>query len=496
MKVNFVHDLPNKIDILCVTAFEGQESASCDRLDAATKSHVMAALKTSGFTGKKGEIVSLLAPPSLNVEQLLIVGLGEKDKLKPYDPLYIGAGICAYLNKTNSQTLSIALKGLEVDSADRFAAQVVAGFLGRSYHFLKYHTYEKNKHTLKVQELHIATDYPQMAEELYHKEKAVIEGTFYTRDLLCEPPNILYPDSMAKRLKDLEALGVKVETLDEKEMATLGMGALLGVGQGSSHPPRLVVLRWEGADKSTKPMAFVGKGITFDTGGISIKPSSKMDEMKYDMGGAAVICGLIKSLALQKAAVNVVGVLALAENMPDGGAQRPGDIVKTMSGQTIEVLDTDAEGRLILADALFYAQDRFKPQFMIDLATLTGAMVVALGEEYAGIFANDDKLADQLSKCGYETNEKVWRLPLDEAYDRLMDSEIADIKNISARGGAGSIKAAQFLQRFVNKTSWVHIDIAGVAWGSSGSHPLSGKYPSGYGVRLLNTFLMQNYKSK
>jgi len=493
MKSNFSHNLPEFSDILCGMAFEGKDPMILESVDKDAATRLMAALKAMGFKGKKGEIAAIPAPQGFSVSHLLIVGLGEKGNLKPYDALYIGAGICAHLQKYQGTTLSITLKGVEVDQPEAFAAQVASGFWERSYHFLKYHTYEKNKQTLRIQDLHLVTDYPQMAEELYYRERAVIEGTFYSRDLLCEPPNVLYPNAMAERIKDLESLGVHVQILDEKEMQALGMNALLGVGQGSIYPPRLAIMKWNGLGNSEAPLAFVGKGITFDTGGISIKPSAKMDEMKYDMGGAAIVAGLMKSLALRKAKVNAVGVVALAENMPDGGAQRPGDIVKSMSGQTIEILDTDAEGRLVLADALWYTQQTFKPRFIIDLATLTGAIIVCLGDEYAGMFTPDDQLAHQLTRVGDKTNEKVWRMPLSEAYDKMIDSDIADMKNISPRRMAGSSIAAQFLGRFIKDTPWAHLDVAGVVWGST--HPLSGKYPTGYGIRLLNALIAEHYES-
>lgn len=494
MKITFSHDTSASSDILCIFSYENQEFENCP-LNPDIKARLMAALETIGFKGKKGEVSSILSPQGLSVSQLLVIGLGEQGKLKPYDALYIGAGICARLKNTNATKLSFDLRGLKVEQLEHFSAQLIAGFVSRTYHFLKYHTYEKNNRTLKVNDIHVATDHPQVAEELYHKEKAILDGTFFTRDLLCEPPNVLYPNTMADRLKELEPLGVEVQVLDEQEMENLGMGALLGVGQGSIFPPRLVTLKWNGLGNKEAPLAFVGKGITFDTGGISIKPSNRMDEMKFDMGGAAVVSGLIKSLALRKAKVNVVGVVALAENMPDGAAQRPGDIVKSMSGQTIEILDTDAEGRLVLADALWYAQEKFQPKAVIDLATLTGAIVICLGEEQAGIFSNDDLLADQLTKAGLKTNERVWRLPLDEVYDKMIDSDIADMKNVSRGRGAGSITAAQFLGRFVKKgLPWTHIDVAGVVSKSIASHPLSGHYPSGYGVRLLNTFISDHYE--
>jgi len=314
-----------------------------------------------------------------------------------------------------------------------------------------------------------------------------------------EPPNVIYPDSLAKRCKELTKLGVKVEVLGEPQMRRLGMWALLGVGQGSIRESRLVVMRWNGKRgakaKKDKPVCFVGKGITFDTGGISLKPAGGMEEMKYDMGGSGVVIGLMKALAGRKAKVNAVGVIALAENMPGSNAQRPSDVVTSMSGQTIEVLNTDAEGRLVLADALHYANTRFKPQFIVDLATLTGAIIVALGSEYAGLFSNNDKLSERLSDAGEEVGELVWRLPQGEVFDKMLKSDIADMKNISGGRGAGSITAAQFLGRFVGKTPWAHLDIAGVTWTKS-DKPLSPKGATAFGVRLLNRLVADYYEAK
>ncbi len=316
---------------------------------------------------------------------------------------------------------------------------------------------------------------------------------FFTRNLVSEPANVIYPESLAAQARQLAELGVAVEILDEKEMGKLGMNALLGVAQGSARPPRLVVMEWRGAPPGTgpdSPLAFVGKGVTFDTGGISIKPAAGMGDMKWDMAGSAVVIGLLRLLAARRAKVNAVGVVGLVENMPSGTAQRPGDIVTSMSGQTIEVLNTDAEGRLVLADAMWYCQERFKPRLMVDLATLTGAVVVALGHQRAGLFANDDELARQLTEAGRAVREEIWRLPLDDSYDRELDSDAADVKNIGGGRAAGSIVAAQFLQRFVEKTPWAHLDIAGMAW-SSKDAPTVPKGATAFGLRLLDHFVAQ-----
>jgi leucyl aminopeptidase len=316
---------------------------------------------------------------------------------------------------------------------------------------------------------------------------------FFTRDLVSEPPNILHPEEFAKRARKLEELGVDVEILGEKEMTKLGMHTLLGVGQGSVRESQLVVMQWKGAkDKGAAPVAFVGKGVTFDTGGISIKPAAGMDAMKYDMGGAGTVTGLMHALAGRKAKVNAIGVIGLVENMPDGNAQRPGDIVKSMSGQTVEILNTDAEGRLVLADALWYTQGRFKPKFMVDLATLTGAIRVSLGLEIAGLFSNNDELAERLIAAGKAEGEELWRMPLNDRFDKMIDSPVADMKNIGGQFG-GSITAAAFLQRFVNKVPWAHLDIAGTAWAEE-ARGVTPKGASGYGVRLLNRLVADHYE--
>ena len=313
------------------------------------------------------------------------------------------------------------------------------------------------------------------------------------RNLVNEPPNVLFPVEFADRVRSLEKLGVEVETLDEKAMGKLGMNALLAVGRGSARESRLVTMRWNGArSKRTKPIAVVGKGVCFNSGGISIKPSAGMEDMKGDMGGAACVVGLLHALAARKAKVNVVGVVGLVENMPDGDAIRPGDIITSMSGQTIEIVNTDAEGRLVLADALWYVQETYSPRAIIDLATLTGAIMVALGHEMAGLFANNDELAQQLAAAGEASGEKVWRMPLGAAYDKLIDSKFADVKNTGGRSG-GSITAAQFLQRFVKETPWAHLDVAGTAMGSPPSD-INQSWGSGWGVRLLNRLMADSYE--
>ena len=371
------------------------------------------------------------------------------------------------------------------------------GFLGHFLHGLrlKSYSFEKYKTKKNIKKFSIIVtgkNAPSVKNQL--KFKAIEEGAFYTRDLVSEPGNILHPDEYAKRLSALKKYGLKVNVYDEKKLKKLGMNTLLGVGQGSIRGSYLVTLQWNGLNNKSKPLAFVGKGVCFDTGGISLKPAKFMEDMTYDMAGSAVVVGLMKSLALRNAKINAVGVVGLVENMPGGNAQRPGDIVKSYSGKTVEILNTDAEGRLVLADALTYTEEKFKPKFIVDLATLTGAIIVSLGSEYAGLFSNDDNLSKQLIKAGEKVEEKVWRMPLNKNFDKLIDSKNADMQNINYVGGAGSTTAAQFLQRFIlNKTPWAHLDIAGMAFSKYGGALNSGG-ATGYGVRLLNKLIEDYYE--
>ena len=369
--------------------------------------------------------------------------------------------------------------------------------IGYFAHGIKLKSYTFNKYKTKINSKNISViitgkNQPSTKDQI--KFRAIENGTFYTRDLVSEPGNILHPDEYAKRLNSLRKYGLKVTVYDEKKLKKLGMNTLLGVGQGSIRGSYLVTIEWNGLNKKSKPLAFVGKGVCFDTGGISLKPAKFMEDMTYDMAGSAVVVGLMKSLALRKAKINAVGVVGLVENMPGGNAQRPGDIVKSYSGKTVEILNTDAEGRLVLADALTYTEEKFKPKFIVDLATLTGAIIVSLGSEYAGLFSNDDKLSKQLINAGENVEEKVWRMPLNKNFDKLIDSKNADMQNINYVGGAGSTTAAQFLQRFIlNKTPWAHLDIAGMAFSKYGGALNSGG-ATGYGVRLLNKLIEDNYE--
>ena len=371
-------------------------------------------------------------------------------------------------------------------------------FLGHFLHGLKLKSYEFNKYKTKknsrVISINVVGNKNKPSFKHQVKFKALEKGTFFARDLVSEPGNVLHPDEYAKRLNALRKDGLKVNIYNEKKLKKLGMHALLGVGQGSVRGSYLVTLEWKGAKNNSKPLAFVGKGVCFDTGGYSLKPARFMEDMTYDMAGSATVVGLMKNFALRKAKINAVGVVGLVENMVSGNAQRPGDIVKSFSGKTIEILNTDAEGRLVLADALTFTEKKFKPKFIVDLATLTGAIIVCLGSEYAGLFSNDDNLSKQIFKAGEKVEEKVWRMPLHKNYDKLMNSKNADVQNINYVGGAGSTTAAQFLQRFIiNKTPWAHLDIAGMAFSKYGGALNSGG-ATGFGVRLLNQLVEENYE--
>ena len=444
------------------------------------------------FTGKNGSALEIIAPTGLGVSRLIIVGTGKDRDLKDRDLVKLGGVAMGRVPGSAAQVTIMAEFGGGALKADQIA-QLVLGARLRAYRFDRYKTKRKedDERATKV-EVTFACANPTAAEKAWALVGSVADGVIWARDLINEPANVLYPSEFARRAAGLRKLGVLVEVLDVPAMRKLGMGALLGVGQGSAHEPKVVVMRWSGGKRGGDPIAFIGKGVCFDSGGISIKPAQGMEDMKGDMAGAACVTGLMHALAARKARVNAVGVIGLVENMPDGKAQRPGDIVTSMSGQTIEIINTDAEGRLVLADVLHYVNKRFKPRFMINLATLTGAIIVALGQEYAGLFSNDDKLSDRLAKAGEATGERVWRMPLAPEYDKIIDSKFADVKNSGGRF-AGSITAAQFLQRFVDKTPWAHLDIAGTALGSPQTD-INKSWSSGWGVRLLDRLVEDYYE--
>jgi leucyl aminopeptidase len=461
-------------------------------LDRKSKGAIAKAVKASRFTGGKGQVAEILAPAGVDVERLLLVGIGNAEHITRSSAEDFGALVTARLLTSGEKSVGIRLQAPFDESAE-LAAGIAFGATLRSYRFDQYRTTQKKSDKPTLAKATIETGDPAEAKKVWRAPEAIARGVFFTRDLVSEPPNVLHPEEFAKRTRRLEDLGVDVEILGEKEMAKLGMNTLLGVGQGSECESQLVVMQWKGAkDKNAAPVAFVGKGVTFDTGGISLKPGPGMDAMKYDMGGAGTVTGLMHALAGRKAKVNAIGVIGLVENMPDGKAQRPGDVVKSMSGQTIEILNTDAEGRLVLADALWYTQGRFKPKFMVDLATLTGAIRISLGLEIAGLFSNNDELASRLLEAGAAENELLWRMPMNDRFDKMIDSPIADMKNIGGQFG-GSITAAQFLQRFVNKVPWAHLDIAGTAWAEE-ARGVTPKGASGFGVRLLNRLVADYYE--
>jgi leucyl aminopeptidase len=497
MKIAFAEPAPAKSGTIVVGVLEDRElTPSGSALDRETGGALKRAMESSRFRGRKDDVLGVLAPANLDVGRVLLVGLGKPAALDLAMMQNLGGQIVAQLNSAGEKVAAVTLDKLDGANLPpgEAAANLAYGARLRAYRFDRYRTKEKPEQKPSLEKFTVMTEDSAAARRAFAALEKVAEGVVFTRDLVSEPANIIYPETLAEAARSLTKLEVEVEVLDEKQMKKLGMGALLGVGQGSARPPRLVVMEWKGAKaKNAQPVAFIGKGVTFDTGGISIKPADGMWDMKWDMAGAAVVIGLMKALAGRKAKVNAVGVVGLVENMPSGAAQRPGDIVTSISGQTIEVLNTDAEGRLVLADALWYCQDRFKPKFMIDLATLTGAIIIALGHENAGLFSNNDELANRIVAAGKAVGEPVWRLPLGEAYDKLMDSDAADIKNISGSRDAGSITAAQFLQRFVNAVPWAHLDIAGTAW-SKKDAPTVPKGATGFGLRLLDRLVADYYE--
>ena len=440
-----------------------------------------------GFEGKSSQINLLATDGSL----LVLAGIGAEKKFDNLAAQKTGGKIAAYLNANKIKDAVISF-----ENEGEIASNIGFGIHLQAYRFNKYFNDKKEGKNVVLNSIHIIAEDVAKAKKHFADLELVIKNVFLTRDLVSEPANELNPESYAAICKAIKVQGLQIEVLGEKEMTKLGMGSLLGVGQGSEKESKMVIFKYFGAkNKNEAPVAFVGKGVTFDTGGISIKPSNNMEDMKTDMAGSAVVVGLMKLLAERKAKVNAIGAIGLVENMPSGTAQRPGDVVKSMSGQTIEVINTDAEGRLVLADVLHYTNVKFKPKFIVDLATLTGAIIVALADVHAGLFSNDDELSNQLLEAGKKTGETLWRLPVSEEYDAMINSDIADMKNVGSGRGAGSTTAAQFLQRFVGKTKWAHLDIAGTAWKGKGD-ATAVKGATGFGVRLLNQLVIDNYEKK
>ncbi|WP_375207083.1 leucyl aminopeptidase [Hyphococcus sp.] len=496
MQITFSAAALPKSGAIVIPVFEdgGKPKAYAD-LDKATDGALERAVKSADFKGKKGKAVDVVAPAGLGNSRIILVGAGDSKNFSALEAETLGGAAAGRLLSGADKSAVFALSGLTVKKlpADELAAHMANGARLKCYRFDKYRTKEKKEDKPVLNKITVSTSSTK-AKELYADLEKVSDGVFLTRDLVSEPANILYPDSFAKRCKELEKLGLKVTVLTEAQMKKLGMGSLLGVAQGSVREPKLVAMEWMGGKKGDAPVAFVGKGVTFDTGGISLKSAPGMEDMKWDMGGAGAVTGAMAAIAGRKAKANVVGVIGLVENMPDGNAQRPGDVVTSMSGQTIEVLNTDAEGRLVLADAMWWTQETYKPKTVIDLATLTGAIIVSLAHEFGGLFTKDDKLAKQLDAAGEASGDKLWRMPLTQAHDEMIKSDIADMQNIGGKGG-GSSTAAAFLARFIKEdVSWAHLDIAGMAW-TTKDKPTCPKGGSGFGVRLLDEFVRENCES-
>jgi leucyl aminopeptidase len=470
-------------------------------LDGESDGSLKRAAQAADFKGKAKSSAEILAPAGLKDKRIFLLGAGSPAKSSEDDWINRGGVAFAKLQAGKADGASLVVD-IEADGempAHEIAAAMALGAFLRSYKFDKYKTKKDsdddnggNTADMKMLVVHCAD--PKKAEKAYQRQQAIGEGVCIARDLVNEPANELGPEEFAERAQELESLGVEVEVLDQKDLKKLKMGALLAVAQGSSRPARVVVMRWNGGKKNDDPIAFIGKGVVFDTGGISMKPASGMEDMKGDMGGAATVVGLMHAIAGRKAKVNAVGLIGCVENMPSGDATRPGDIVKSMSGQTIEVLNTDAEGRLVLADVLWYAQERFKPKMLVDLATLTGAIMVALGKNYAGLFCNNDELAQDILAASAATGEKTWRMPLDKSFQKMIDSKNADVKNLGGRWG-GACTAAAFIERFVQDkdTPWAHIDLAGTAMDAP-RNDISPSWGSGWGVRLLDRLVADKYE--
>lgn len=504
VKITFDQKPAKTADARVVFATEdgknGARLASAGRdLDTKTKGAIKRALAASDFAGKKAQVLAIPGVEGAGAKHVVVVGLGKPADLGTLCFEKIGSVISAQLNARKAVTADVSFPDEEA-KASKIDAETAAVHFGlgaflNTYRFDKYLTREPKEKKPTLKSLQLTVKDAAKTRKAFTAAQKVGEGAFLTRDLVSEVPNVLYPESFAAIIKkELAPLGIEVKILTDKDMKKLGMGAILAVGQGSARLPRMVSMEYKGGKKGQRPVAFVGKGVTFDTGGISLKPGPGMEEMKWDMAGAGTVVGLMKALAARGAKVNAVGIVGLAENMPSGEAYRPGDIVTSMSGQTIEVHNTDAEGRLVLCDALWYVQQKFKPTHIVDLATLTGAMIIALGHEYAGVFSNDDSLAWDLVGAGRATGEELWYMPMHDAWDKAIDSPAADMKNISGGRDAGSAIGAHFLKRFIQDgVKWAHLDIAGVAW-SNKDRPGVPKGASSFGVRLLDKYVADNWE--
>lgn len=479
-------------DAIAYLAYEGDKGVEfAAALDKAAETAIRRAIAAGSFKGGAGQVIEILAPEWSDAARVLVAGVGRKTSVNEIAWQKAAASVVKRLLTSGAKALAI------VGAPDRaIAANVGLGARLAAYRFDQYRTTLKPEKKPSLTSVSVVTDSAAGARSDYAPLAAKAEGVELARNLVSEPPNVLHPESYADRISELTELGLEIEVLDVAAMTKLGMGSLIGVGQGSVRGSRLCVLKWMGGkDKKAAPVAFVGKGVTFDTGGISLKPGPGMQDMKGDMGGSAAVVGAMVSLAKRKAKANVVGLVGLVENMPDGNAQRPGDIVKSAAGKTIEIQNTDAEGRLVLCDVLWYAQKKYNPKAMVDLATLTGAIIISLGNEHAGMFSNNDDLVAKLTAAGKAEGEPVWRLPLGPGYDKQIDSEVADMRNIGNAGNAGSITAAQFLQRFIDDGRvWAHLDIAGTAWKPGNDNPLEPTWATGWGVRILDRLIADNYE--
>lgn len=479
-------------DAVAYLAYEGDKGVEfAFDLDKASETAIRRAISAGPFKGGAGQVIEILAPDFSDATRVLVVGVGKKSAVSELGWQKAAATLVKRLLTGGAKSLAI------VGAADRsVAANLAFGARLAAYRFDQYRPNLKSEKKPTLTSVSVVTDSAAGARSDYAPLAAKAEGIELARNLVSEPPNVLHPESYADRVQELAELGLEIEVLDVAAMTKLGMGSLLGVGQGSVRGSRLVVLKWMGGkDKKAAPVAFVGKGVTFDTGGISLKPGPGMQDMKGDMGGSAAVVGAMMALAKRKAKANVVGLVGLVENMPDGNAQRPGDIVRSAAGKTIEIQNTDAEGRLVLCDVLWYAQKKFNPKAMVDLATLTGAIIISLGNEHAGVFSNSDDLVAKLTAAGKAEGEPIWRLPLGPGYDKQIDSEFADMRNIGNAGNAGSITAAQFLQRFIDDgRAWAHLDIAGTAWKPGNDNPLEPTWATGWGVRILDRLIADNYE--
>lgn len=488
MEIAFTGDgLPGEGVVVALVGHDGHLSEAAAELDAATGGIVRRALDAAGKMRKHGHVIDLLLPAGLKLDRLLLLVAGKEQGVTRLELEELGGSLAKALRGLHVEAADLASPtGLNLDMpADEAAARIAHGARLRAYRFTRYHEADEESSSVGLERLtlHVSGGLDQ-ARALLERLEAQAQAVARARDLVSEPGNVLYPETFADSCKELERFGVEVEILDEDRLRELGMRALLGVAQGSVRAPYVVVMRWRGAGDAP-PVALVGKGVCFDSGGLSLKPAQGMEGMKWDMGGAGAVVGAMQAIAARKANANVVGVIGLVENMPSGTAQRPGDVIRAMSGKTIEVVNTDAEGRLVLADVLWYTQDRFKPRAMVDLATLTGAVIVALGHEQAGLFSNDESLANLLAASGQKVGERLWRMPIGQDYEKHIKSDIADIKNVGRAREAGATAGAVFVQQFTGGVPWAHLDIAGVAW-TSRDLPLAAKGATGFGVRLLD----------